>query len=103
MNEELLTKLKHKNEAHEVEADQMAQEEYGDTEHAGMDQEIQNPPEVESDKRHEGQQNSFYRSISKRKTKENVDLLLHGNGDLETENMEKAEVSSACIALVLYQ
>ena len=44
----------------------------------------------------------FYRNISKRKTKENVGLLLHENGDLETEDLEKAKVSSACVALVLY-
>jgi len=44
----------------------------------------------------------FHRNISKRKTKENVNLLLRGNEDLRTEDMEEGKVSSVCIASVLY-
>jgi len=44
-----------------------------------------------------GNKEVFYRYINrKRKTKENVSLLLNGNGDLVAKDTEKAKVLTAC-------
>ncbi|XP_067145782.1 deuterosome assembly protein 1 [Apteryx mantelli] len=48
-----------------------------------------------------GNKKGFYRYISsKRKARENMDLLLNGNGDLVAKNIKKAKVLNAFFALV---
>lgn len=49
-----------------------------------------------------GNKEGFYKYVSsKRKTRENLDPLLNGAGDLLTNNMEKTEVFNAFFASVL--
>lgn len=49
-----------------------------------------------------GNKNSFSRYISrKRKTRENMGLVLNGAGDLETKGMEKVKFLNAFFTLLL--
>lgn len=79
----------------------MTQEEYRDTVPACMDgfRKAKAHLKLNLVKDMKGNKKGFYKYIGKRKTRENMALLLNGTRNLVQKDMEKAEVVTAFLSL----
>lgn len=102
MNKELLTKLRHKKEHQRWKQEQVTQEEYSNTVQAHRDSIRMAKAHLDSYLvRNVRGKKGYHKYIStKRKTRENVELLLNGAGNVLIKETEKAKALNAYFASI---